>query len=318
MIIGVTGANGFIGKSLISQMQTNDISHRIFCRESSLGGIKCRSKNSEIYPLGDLQSNILQPKAFEGLDCVVHLAGISKLSKKHKKQDLIKVNVRGTVQIAENCYNAGVKRLIFLSSIKVLGETTKIGQKFDSYSNANPLDIYSQSKCLAEIELIRFSEKTGLDLVIIRPPMVYGPDNNSNFAKLSNLVRLGVPLPLGDIQNNRSFVSTFNLTNFIVKTAQHPNAPGHKFLISDDEDISTTSFIKKIAFALDKPERLFSISPVLRNYFLKKLSQKSSLTSLFSNLEVDITKSKNLLNWQPPLSVTESIQKCVETSCARR
>lgn len=318
MIIGVTGANGFIGKSLIYQMQTDDIPHRLFFRESTLGGIKYGDKNSEIYPLGDLRSNVLQPKAFEGVDCVVHLAGISKSPKKDKNQDLIDINVRGAYRIAQNCFYAGVKRLIFLSSIKVLGEKTKIGQKFDAYSKTNPSDIYAQSKYLAEMELLRFSEKTGLDLVIIRPPMVYGPDNQSNFAKLYNLVRLGVPLPLGNIQNKRSFVSTFNLANFIFKAAQHPDAPGQKFLISDDEDISTTNFVKKIALALNKPDRLFSVSPIISNYFFDKLSKKSNLTSLISNLEVDITESKKLLNWHPLLSVSESIQKCVEISCAGR
>ena len=202
-----------------------------------------------------------------------------------------------------------MKRFIFLSSIKVNGERTISGTRFTSADNTFPKDAYGISKWEAEQALYEVSARTGLEVVIIRPPLVYGPGVKGNFLSLLGWLNRGIPLPLGAIHNLRSLISIDNLVDLIITCIKHPAAANQTFLVSDDEDLSTTELLRRMSAALDKPARLLLVPSSLLQLCANLLGIKAVAQRLLENLQVDISHTKEVLDWTPPVSVGEGLRR---------
>lgn len=222
------------------------------------------------------------------------------------------VNVEGTLNLARQAAGAGVGRFVYLSSVKVNGEKTDAGHPFTADDAVAPDDAYGQSKHEAEEALRALALETGIEVVIIRPPLVYGPGVKANFARLMHAVHRGLPLPLGAIDNRRSLVALENLVDLIVKCIEHPDAANQTFLVSDGEDLSTTQLLKKIGQALGKPSRLIPVPLVLLKLAGDLVGRGAAIQRLCGSLQVDIEKTRRCLDWTPPLSVDEGLKRVAE------
>jgi nucleoside-diphosphate-sugar epimerase len=203
--------------------------------------------------------------------------------------------------------NDGVKRFIFISSIKVNGEG-----RADAYTEddeVSPQDHYGVSKWEAEQELRKISDTTDIEMVILRPPLVYGPGVKANFLRLFKIVERGFPLPLSSIKNRRSFIYLGNLIDAIITCINHPEAAGHTFLVGDEENISTPGLIRQIALALKKPARLFSIPPFLMQLAGKFIGKSAAIDRLLGSLTIDSTKIRKKLEWKPPYTIEQGIKE---------
>jgi nucleoside-diphosphate-sugar epimerase len=224
-----------------------------------------------------------------------------------------RVNVDGTLHLARQAAQAGVRRFVFLSSIKVNGDETHSGHPFAADDKAVPNDPYGLSKYEAEQGLRALSDETGLEVIIIRPPLVYGPGVKANFLTMMKFVRRGIPLPLGEItENRRSFVFLDNLVNLIVTCIDHPSAANKTFLVSDGEDLSTALLLRRMANALNRPSRLFPVPTGLLILSAKILGRPEIARRLCGSLQVDMTKTRELLNWSPPVSVDEGLRRTAD------
>jgi nucleoside-diphosphate-sugar epimerase len=228
-------------------------------------------------------------------------------------EEFREVNTYGTLNLAQQAADAGVKRFIFISTIKVNGESTELDYPFKPDNKFIPTDPYGLSKYEAEIGLHKIAKETGMEIVIIRSPLVYGPGVKANFASMMKWVNKGLPLPLGGIKRNkRSLVSVENLVDLIITCIDHPNAANETFLVSDDEDVSTGGLLKNMAVALNVPSRLLPISASWF-YFIAKLIRKPAISQrLCGSLQVDISKTQELLNWKPPYSSSECMKKTAD------
>ena len=218
----------------------------------------------------------------------------------------------GTLNFARQAASAGVNRFVFLSSIKVNGEQTQFGQRYTPNDTPNPSDPYGISKCEAEEGLRRIAEETGMEVVIIRPPLVYGPGVKANFLSMMRWLSKGVPLPLGAIRNQRSLVALDNLLDFIHTCLDHPAAANQTFLVSDGEDISTTDLLRRLAHALNVPARLLPVPQGLLEWGAKMLGRGDLSQRLCASLQVDISKARTLLGWQPPVTVDMALRRTAE------
>lgn len=255
-----------------------------------------------------------RPDAVNGIDCIVHCAARVHQMQESEAQALVayhEVNTLGTLQLARQAANSGVKRFIFLSSIKVNGEFTDLGVPFSVNVSQAPSDPYAKSKYDAELGLKKIAAETGLEVVIIRPPLVYGPGVKANFQAMLSWVEKGIPLPLGAINNIRSLVFIDNLVDLILTAAVHRNAVNGTFLVSDDNDVSTTELLNSVAVAMEKPSRLLPI-PMLWIQLAAKLVGKPQIAQrLCGSLQVDIGDTKQRLNWYPPVSFSDGILQTV-------
>lgn len=281
---------------------------------AAVRGPRSLSTANESVVVGDLQESTDWRVALADVRVVVHLA-----ARVHVMQDNVpdplaefrRINVAGTLNLARQAVQAGVRRFVFVSSIKVNGEETLPGHSFTADDTPAPSDHYGISKLEAEQGLKEIASQTGMELVIIRPPLVYGPGVRANFHMLLRAVARGVPLPLGGLNNKRSLVALDNLVNFIMTCITHPDAANQTFLVSDGEDLSTTELICRIANALGKPARLISIPLWMLKVGSMLLNKRDSLQRLSGNLQVDISKARDLLGWKPPLSVDEGLKRTV-------
>ncbi|CFW10481.1 UDP-glucose 4-epimerase [Vibrio cholerae] len=223
------------------------------------------------------------------------------------------VNTEGTLNLARQAAKTGVKRFIFLSSIKVNGESTSGRQSFTAFNTRSPEDPYGQSKAEAEEQLLELGKQTGMEIVIIRPTLVYGPGVKANFASLMSLVAKGIPLPFGCISNNkRSLVSVDNLVDLIITCIDHPKAANQVFLVSDDHDVSTSEMVREMAIALGKPTWQLPV-PIWCYKLAGKLFNKSDVVDrLIGSLQVDISHTKETLDWAPPQTLQEGFKKTAE------
>jgi nucleoside-diphosphate-sugar epimerase len=221
-----------------------------------------------------------------------------------------RVNTDGTIRLAEQAQASGVKRFIFLSSVKVNGEESDF-----AYRQADlpaPRDPYGQSKFEAEQSLRRMSVDTAMDVVVVRPPLVYGPGVKANFASLMRAVQRGIPLPLASVTDNRrSFVALDNLGDLLITCVDHPAAANQTFLVSDGEDLSTADLLHRLGEAMGKPARLFPVPPSLLQFGANLLGKGDMAQRLLGNLQVDISHTRNTLNWSPPISVDEGLRRAV-------
>ena len=310
MKILVTGANGFIGKQLSETLGNSG--HEVCNTARSL------APNSPItreMVTCDLESADNLDHLTTGCDAIVHLAGRAHVMSDNPATSeslYLSANVDVTRKLAQSAARAGVKRMILMSSVKVNGESTTIDAPFTSQDTPNPQDPYGRSKTQAEQVLWNVASSSELEGVVIRPPLVYGPGVRANFASLIGIVNRGMPLPLGSIQNKRSFVAIDNLIDCVATALQSSNAAGQTLLVSDGNDLSTPELIRYIASALDKSPTLFPFPPVLLKLAATSAGKRSAYDRLCGSLTVDIALTKQKLSWNPPFTVQESLQRTVD------
>jgi len=242
---------------------------------------------------------------------VIHAAARAHIMKEDLADPVVEyrqVNVDGTVNLARQAAEAGVRRFIFISSIGVNGNINI--KPFTEDDTPKPADPYAQSKLEAEQGLWEIQHETGMELVVIRPPLVYGPNAPGNFGSLTRWIDKGVPLPLGAIQNQRSLVALDNLVDLITTCIDHPAAANQVFLAGDGQDLSTTELLRSVARAAGKPSRLIPIPSSLLMLAATLLGKKAVAQRLLGSLQVDISKARDLLEWEPPISVEEGLRRC--------
>lgn len=307
----VTGANGFVGSVIVREFQQRD--------DFKVLGL-CRTIPAKAEPVlaavGDLAEADLT-SVLHAADVVIHAAARAHVMKDEVADPLAeyrRVNVEGTLNLARQAAVAAVKRFVFISSIKVNGEATVNGKAFAADDKSAPEDAYGLSKLEAEQGLIQLGAETGMEIVIIRPPLVYGPGAKGNFTSMLKLVEKGLPLPLGAIRNKRSLVGIDNLVDLIIRCIDHPAAANQVFLAGDGEDLSTTELLRGVGKAMGKPARLIPVPAGLLQFGATLLGKKAMARRLLSSLQVDISKTCELLDWKPPYTVEEGLRRCFERS----
>lgn len=306
----VTGATGFVGSSVVSRLVTEGV-ETLACVRRDTGSMQDGVRDM---PVVELTANADWHKALEGVKSIVHLAARVHVMQDTKADPLAAfrdVNVKGTLNLARQAVTAGVKRFVFVSSVKVNGESTRQGRLFTEVDLPNPQDAYSHSKYEAEQGLRQISAGSSMELVIIRPPLVYGPGVKANFAALMHAVQRGWPLPLGRVHNQRSLVSLDNLVDFIVTCITHRQAANQSFMVSDGQDLSIIELVCGLAQAARVPVRLLPVPVWGLQLGASLLGKGDVVRRLCGNLQVDISKARNLLGWVPPLSVEEGLRRAI-------
>lgn len=299
----VTGATGFVGRRLCRAAVESGFSVRPALR---------RPGNMNGVVTGDISRHTDWSAALEGVAAVVHLAARQHIIEETAQDPLDeyrRVNTDATVNLAKQAAMAGVRRFVFISSVKVNGEATLPGRPFSTKDLPNPKNPYALSKQEAETELHSLAEETGLEVVIIRPPLVYGPGVKANFLRILKAIHTGMPLPLGLVHNRRSLVAMDNLVDLIITCARHPDAAGQTFFVSDGEDLSTPELVRKLAGSLGRPARLLPLPPRLLKIGGRITGLAPEVERLCGSLQVDISKTTAVLGWHPPVSVDIALQK---------
>lgn len=302
----ITGANGFIGGWLCPELLRQG--HTVRQAVRSLSAESAGFERSEV---GPIDSGTDWTVALRGVEVVIHLAARVHVMKDHATDPLAefrKVNLHGTVNLAQQAAAAGVKRLVFVSSVKVNGEQTS-GAPFSELAPASPQDPYGISKWEAEQALQRVTQKTGLEVVVVRPPLIYGPGVKGNFITLLTTIDRGIPLPLAGVRNARSLVYLVNLGDALIVCATHPDAAGKTYLVSDGEDISTPDLLRRLGDALGRPARLFTLPPALVKQAGRLLGKAGQVERLFGSLQIDSGKIRRELKWIPPCSMQQGLQE---------
>ena len=307
----VTGANGFIGQAVCAGMCA--AGWRVKAAVRNLENVKF-PPSIEPVKIDTIGRDAKWTNILENTSKIIHLAARVHVMKERATDPLSEfrdTNVLGTMELARAAVLAGVRRFVYVSSIKVNGEVT-CKNAFTETDYPAPSDAYSISKWEAEQGLRSLSENTGLEVVIVRPPLVYGPGVKGNFYRLIKLVDKGVPLPLGNISNSRSLVGLGNIVDFLVLCALDPRAVGKTFLVSDGRDLSTSVLIGKIASALNKRAMLFSLPPTLLKTMGKLVGLGGTIDRLCNSLEIDASRARKELNWHPPNTIESELDNTVK------
>ncbi|MDB6047656.1 MAG: NAD-dependent dehydratase [Pseudomonas sp.] len=302
----LTGASGFVGSALLKRL----IADGYVCTVAAKFGRGRYPSDVTVKAIDSLDRQVDWSELVNGQETVVHCAARVHIMNDAASDPLAefrRVNVTGTLRLAEEAARYGVKRFIFISSIKVNGESTQPGCSFSADDVPAPCDAYGISKMEAEQGLRQLSAETGMAVVIIRPVLIYGPGVKSNFRRMMAWLYRGVPLPLGSIDNRRSLVALDNLVDLVSICMIHPRAANQTFLISDGEDLSTPDLLIRMGKALNKPARLLSV-PTYVLEFLAILFRRAAIAQrLCGSLQVDISKTCTLLDWKPPCSVDAAL-----------
>ena len=310
MRVLVSGSTGFVGKALIPAI--------LFRGHHPVEAVRRAQEKPNgrlsAFVVGNIDGTTCWFKALQSAEAVIHLAArvhVMRESSDDPLAEFRRVNTEGTLNLARQAAEVGVRRFIFLSTIGVNGNSTLHGKVFTPIDTPSPVDPYSMSKYEAEIGLHSIAQSTGMEVVIIRPPLVYGANAPGNFGKLTRLVAKSFPLPLCSINNLRSFVSIDNLVDFIATCLEHPAAANETFLVSDGEDLSTPDLIRRMARAMNRPARLLPVPVWALKAGASLIGKGDAVQRLCGNLQVDISKSRTLLGWNPPISVDEGLRRAV-------
>jgi nucleoside-diphosphate-sugar epimerase len=306
----VSGANGFVGQAL--------------CREGMRRGMRIKGVTRSACPLpvateqvvtGSIDEKTAWDNALQGVDVVIHLAARVHVMQEDAADPLAefrRVNVAGTEHLACAAAVSGVKRLVYVSSVKVNGEATIAGQRYSELDQPAPQDPYGISKCEAERALHRVARETGLEVVILRPPLVYGAGVKGNFAQMLRVLAQGIPLPLASLGNKRSLLYIGNLVDALLHCATHPAAAGKTYLLSDGEDISTPELLRQLGAAMGHPARLLPCPPGLLRLVGRLLGRASQVERLAGSLQVDSSLIRRELDWQPPCTLQQGLRATAE------
>ena len=308
----LTGSTGFVGKAVLKCL-TEDISFAV--RAALRRQVSGLNIEVDAIKIGALGPETNWKSALPGIDVVIHMAARVHVMKDAAGDSLAEfrqVNVEGTFNLARQAAAASVKRFIFISSIKVNGEKTFLDKPYRDEDVPAPVDPYGISKCEAEDKLRLLAEETGMEVVIIRPPLVYGPGVKANFLSMMRWLDKRVPLPLGAIHNKRSLVALDNLVDLIVTCIKHPAAANQTFLAGDGEDLSTTELLQRMGKALGKPTYLLPAPAWLLKTGALLLGKRDMAQRLLGSLQVDISKARNLLGWTPPVCVDDALKKTAQ------
>lgn len=296
----LTGATGFLGRALLKELLYREHEVTAAVRHASPVVKGLRS-----YPIVDIGGTTDWLPALQGIEVVVHAAARVHVVRERHPDPLAEyrhVNVDGTLRLARQAAMSGVRRFVFISSIKVNGEGTLPGHPYKADDEPRPTDPYGISKFEAEQALQALAAETGMEVVIVRPVLIYGPGVKGNFHTLLGWLDRGIPLPLGAIHNLRSLVALDNLVDMIMLCLEHSAAANQVFLVSDGEDLSTPELLMRLGRALGKPARLLPIPQKLLECAAQLLGKKAIAQRLFGFLQVDMEKTRRLLDWQPPFS----------------
>ena len=306
----VTGSDGFVGRGLVQGLLH---SGRFEVRGSVRKSATAAALGGGYVSVGNIEGSTDWSRALLGIDVVIHAAGRAHIMKDSKIDPLSEfrsVNVAGSLNLARQAFRKGVKRFIFISSIKVNGERTSAVKPYKACDSVEPEDSYGVSKFEAEKGLLAIGHQTGMEVVIIRPPLVYGPGVKGNFASMMRLVAKGLPLPLGAVHNKRSLVALDNLVDLIITCIDHPDAVNQVFLAADGEDLSTSELLRRIGVAMERPARLVPVPAGLLHIGAMVMGKKDVAMRLLGSLQVDISKNREMLGWEPPVSVDEGLRRC--------
>lgn len=306
MRVLITGASGFVGSQLLSVMRSSGLSIKV----RSAFRLQPKKLVEDYVVVGNIGPLTDWTNALSGVDVVIHLAARVHVMKDVSIDPLTEyrlVNVEGTLNLVRQAAMAGVQRFIFLSSIKVNGEETVNGEVFSEISVPHPVDPYGISKYEAEEGLRMICKQAGMEYVIIRPPLIYGPGVKANYLKLIQAVKKGFPLPFGCIKNKRSILALGNLIDFIILAITDPRAANQIFLLSDGQDLSSKELVANIALALGVDPRILPV-PI---FFLKisgiLLGKRALIERLLGSLQIDSSKARELLTWTPPFTIMEGV-----------
>lgn len=301
-MILVTGATGFVGTALCAELSRR----RMACRPAS------RRAASGFHAVGDIGAATDWTAGLQGIDTVVHLAARVHVMNDPAADPLAAfraANVDATLNLARQAASSGVKRFVFLSSIKVNGESTAPGKPFTASDIPHPEDPYGRSKLEAEEALLQLERDTDMEIVIIRPPLVYGPGVKANFAIMMKWVERGIPLPLGAVSNKRSLIFVGNLVDFIILCVDHPDVAGHTFLVGDDDDLSVAELLRRLSLAMGRKARLLPVPASLLKMGASILGRHAAAQRLLGGLQVDIRETQEVTGWKPPFSVDEGLKR---------
>jgi nucleoside-diphosphate-sugar epimerase len=308
----VTGANGFIGRALCARLAAAGMEVAGAVRKDHSSEV--RDFGARPVVIGDLGSQTDWMVALTGMDCVVHLAARVHVMHEVQSDPLAafrEVNTFGAARLATQAVAAGVRRLVYVSTIKVSGEYTR-DKKFSEQDQPQPSDPYAISKWEAEQALHKLAVQTGLEIVVVRPPLVYGPGVKGNFYSLLRLVDLGLPLPLGRCRNQRSLVGLTNLVDLLAQCVAHPAATGQIFLAADSEDLSTPELLRRVALAFGKRESLLPVPTGLLQFAARLVGRAGIYERLCGSLQVDAGNTQRVLGWVPPRTVNDELMRTVQ------
>lgn len=306
----VTGANGFVGRPLCNQLRQYSFQVTQVGRapDSADGGAYCQ--------VVSIDGTTDWSTILDEVEVVIHLAARVHVMQENLVDPIVaywQTNVEGTLNLARQALNAGVKRFIFVSSIKVNGEQSFPGKPFTAEDMPMPEDAYGKSKWEAEQGLLALAKDSNMAVAIIRPPLVYGSGVKGNFSTMIKLLQTGLPLPFGAIANQRSLVAIGNLIDLIMVCINHPAAANQVFLVSDGEDLSTTALLRRLALAAGVSSRLIPFPAAWVNFVFSVLGKKMMAGRILGSLQVDISKTRELLDWQPPVTVDQGLRNCFPT-----
>ena len=304
-MILVTGATGFVGRHLTDKITARGLALRTAVRGASTAG-------AHSVVVGEIGPDTAWATALQAVEVVVHLAARVHVMRE-TAPDVLKafrlVNVGGTERLAREAARAGVRRLVFLSSVKVNGEATH-GRPFRESDSPAPSDPYGVSKHEAEAALARVSGATGLEMVVLRPPLVYGPGVGANFLRLMHWVDRGLPLPFGAVRNRRSLVHVGNLVDAVIACTAAPQAAGATFFVDDGEPVSTATLLSELGAVLDRPARLFPVPPALLSGAAALLGRGAEAARLLGDLEVDSSLIRDRTGWRPRVTRADGLSAC--------
>lgn len=308
MTVLITGASGFVGRALCHQAIRRGLGVHAAGRDAAQA-----PEGTRAFPTGSIDAKTPWAPALVGAQTVVHLAARVHVMNDPSADPLAafrQTNTAGTLHLARQAAAAGVRRFVFVSSVKVNGEGTAAGLPFTAANAPAPQDPYGISKMEAEQGLRQIAADTGMEVVIVRPPLVYGPGVRANFAALMRWLQRGIPLPLGAVTGNRrSLVALENLVDLLITCIDHPAAAHQTFLVSDGEDLSTTDLLRRMGQAMGTPARLIPVPPALLRLGAAALGQGDVAQRLLGSLQVDITCTCATLGWMPPIGVDEGLRQ---------